>query len=234
MAAVAMLAALVEARTTGRGRYLDVAMCDVLASWAAPLLVAAAAPTLAGPPANWLSGRLVCYHVYRTKDGRYVALGALEQKFWDAFCRAAGCEQLIPAHLTPAVDENPAYRELRAVFAGKSAEEWASFANSVETILAVVRSPGEVLGDEQLAARGVLVAARDGTVPVVGAAVLPATCRSAMPASDAPAHGQHTRVILREIGLSDEDIAALTREGVIALRDGAQSRAPRAKEQEFL
>jgi crotonobetainyl-CoA:carnitine CoA-transferase CaiB-like acyl-CoA transferase len=177
---------------------------------------------------------LVCYHVYRTKDGRYVALGALEQKFWDAFCRAAGCEQLIPAHLTPAVDENPAYRELRAVFAGKSAEEWASFANSVETILAVVRSPGEVLGDEQLASRGVLVAARDGTVPVVGAAVLPATCRSAMPASDAPAHGQHTRVILREIGLSDEDIAALTGEGVIALRDGAQSRAPRAKEQEFL
>jgi formyl-CoA transferase len=120
------------------------------------------------------------------------------------------------------------------VFAGKSAEEWASFAKAVDTILAVVRSPREVLGDEQLASRGVLVAARDGTVPVVGAAVLPAACQSAMPASDAPAHGQHTRVILREIGLSDEDIAALTGEGVIALGDGAQSRAPRAKEQEFL
>jgi alpha-methylacyl-CoA racemase len=222
MAAIAMLAALLEARTTGRGRYLDVAMCDVLASWVAPLLVAAAASALTGPPANWLSGRLVCYHVYRTKDGRYVALGALERKFWDAFCRAAGCERLIPAHLTPALDENPAYRELRAIFAGKSAAEWASFAKAVDTILAVVRSPGEVLVDEQLASRGVLVAARDGTVPVVGAAVLPAACRSAMAAADTPAHGQHTRVILREIGLSDEDIAALAREGVIALGGSAQ------------
>ena len=222
MAAVAMLAALLEARTTGRGRYLDVAMCDVLASWAAPLLVAAAASALTGPPADWLSGRLICYHVYRTQDGRYVALGALERKFWDAFCRAAGCEQLIPAYLTPALDENPAYRELRAVFATKSAADWASFAKTVDTVLAVVRSPGEVLVDEQLASRGVLVAGPDGAVPVVGAAALPASCRRSMTAADTPAHGQHTRVILREIGLLDEDIAALTREGVIAVGGGAQ------------
>ena len=221
MAAVAILAGLLEARTTGRGRYLDIAMCDVLASWAAPLLVAAAASALTGPPADWLSGRLVCYHVYRTKDGRYVALGALERKFWDAFCRAAGCERLIPAHLTPALDDNPAYRELRAMFAGKSAAEWACFAKAVDTVMAVVRSPGEVLVDEHLATRGVLVAAPDGTVPVVGAAVLPATGQRSMAATDAPAHGQHTRVILREIGLPDEDIAALTREGVIAVGEGA-------------
>ena len=221
-AAVAMLAALVEARTTGRGRYLDVAMCDVLASWAAPLLVAAAASALTGPPADWLSGRLICYHVYRTKDGRYVALGALERKFWDAFCRAAGCERLIPAHLTPALDENPAYRELRAVFAAKSAADWASFAKAVDTVLAVVRSPGEVLVDEQLASRGVLVAGPDGAVPVVGAAVLPASCRRSMTAADTPAHGQHSRVLLKEIGLLDEDIAALTRGGVIGVGGGAQ------------
>ncbi len=220
MAAVAMLAGLLEARTTGRGRYLDVAMCDVLASWAAPLLVAAAASALTGPPADWLCGHLICYHVYRTKDGRHVALGALERKFWDAFCRAAGCERLIPAHLTPAVDENPAYRELRALFAVKSAAEWAAFAKAVDTVLAVVRSPEEALVDEQLASRGVLVAGRDGAVPVVGAAVLPAACRRSMTAAGAPAHGEHTRAILREVGLPEEDIAALAREGVIAVGAG--------------
>ena len=221
MAAVAMLAALLEARATGRGRYLDVAMYDVLASWAAPLLAAAAASTLTGPTADWLSGRLICYHVYRTKDSRYVALGALERKFWDAFCRAARCEGLMSAHLTPAVEGNPAYRELREVFAGKSAAEWVAFAKAVDTVLAVVRSPREMLVDEQLASRGVLVAAPDGSVPVIGAAVVPAVSRSAMTPAAAPRHGQHTRVVLSQIGLRDEDIEALRRDGIIAVEGDA-------------
>src|SRR5688572_26660905 len=86
-AVMGILAALFDAARTGRGRHVDVAIADgVLAHAVLPL----AALNQHGhvPPAGQgtLTGGLACYAVYRTADGRFVAVGALERKFWDALC----------------------------------------------------------------------------------------------------------------------------------------------------
>lgn len=220
IAAIGVLAALLRSRATGQGCHVDAAMSDVLISWAAPLLMAAAAPSPTGPPINWLSGGLICYHVYRTADGRHVALGALERKFWEAFCRGAGCERLLPAHLTPASDANPAYRELRSVFAAKRLADWKALADRVDTILMPVRSLREAVDDPQYASRGLFAPGSDPALPLLVGPALRIDGQCSTTWAPAPHHGEHTDAVLRELGVSAPERERLRREGVTAARQG--------------
>ena len=87
--AMGVLAALVDAQRSGRGRYLDVAMTDcALAHSVFPLMAVNETGAPPGRGAGLLSGGVPWYRVYATRDGRYVALAALERKFWAALCRA--------------------------------------------------------------------------------------------------------------------------------------------------
>lgn len=97
---VGLLAAVIDARATGRGRQVDVAMTDaVLAHAIFPLtgMLARRAPPPRG--ADLLSGGVPCYGVYATADGRYMAVGALEWKFWELLCDTLGRPDLKPFHL---------------------------------------------------------------------------------------------------------------------------------------
>ena len=90
-----MLAALVDAKVSGKGRYVDVAMADVVLSHAVlPLVDLLDRGRPAARGTSMLSGGLPCYNVYATGDGRYMAVGALEPKFWHALCDALGCPDL--------------------------------------------------------------------------------------------------------------------------------------------
>ncbi|OHC80123.1 MAG: hypothetical protein A3B62_05125 [Rhodospirillales bacterium RIFCSPLOWO2_01_FULL_65_14] len=89
-AALAITGALVRRAKDGKGAFIDVSLAESMLAWQAWGLTAAAAgakPALAG---NLLSGGAACYQVYRTKDGRFVTLGALEAHFWKNFCEAMG------------------------------------------------------------------------------------------------------------------------------------------------
>src|SRR3954452_7266549 len=102
MAALGILVALRERDRSGEGQLVDVSMADGALSW----LAMVAARTLAEGHAPRrgeleLAGGLVCYRPYRCADG-WVTLGALEPKFWQAFCRGVGREDLIEHHLDPA------------------------------------------------------------------------------------------------------------------------------------
>ena len=95
MAAFGILAALRERDRSGEGQVVDVSMTDGALSW----LAMDAARVLAGaaPPARGrqeLAGGLLCYRPYRCADG-WVALGALEPKFWRAWCEGVGREDLV-------------------------------------------------------------------------------------------------------------------------------------------
>src|SRR5207302_6740762 len=88
---VAILAALRERERTGRGRALDVAMCEGAMQLLLPvlgMLAVGADPQRRGD--DVLSGSRPCYRVYACADGAAVVLGALEPKFWQQFCAAAG------------------------------------------------------------------------------------------------------------------------------------------------
>ena len=95
MAAVGILAALRERDRSGEGQLVDVSMADGSLSWLAMVagryFADGAAPQRGDPE---LAGALVCYRPYACADG-WVTLGALEPKFWAAWCRGVGREDLI-------------------------------------------------------------------------------------------------------------------------------------------
>lgn len=160
-AAEAILAALVQRARTGRGGRIDLSMTDVLMGL---LPTHAALPddpegTLGIPE---LSGRYVCYHIYRTADDRFVSLGALETKFWARFCRALGREAWVDAQFSHAVDENPVYKELCRLFEGRLLAEWKAFSLEVDCCLQPVLSPREAFCSAHAKARR-LVAEESGS-----------------------------------------------------------------------
>lgn len=103
MAAVGILAAVIEARATGRGRHIDVAMTQALLAHAVSPLAFAQMWRSVGveavePHEDLLGGGLPCYGLYPTADGRHLAVGALEFKFWQALCEALGRPQWAAVH----------------------------------------------------------------------------------------------------------------------------------------
>jgi alpha-methylacyl-CoA racemase len=118
---VGLLAAVIDARASGRGRHVDVAMTDaVLAHAVFPL--AGLLARLAPPPrgADLLSGGVPCYGVYATADGRHMAVGALEKKFWDCSATPSGGPTSSPSTSLSARRASRRNAELAAVFAGRS------------------------------------------------------------------------------------------------------------------
>ena len=86
-----------------------------------------AVKAMAYPPIPFLDGSALCYGVYPAKEGR-VALAALEAHLWARFCERAGLSELLYAAFSPAREENPAYRRLRARFLEETAEAWEAWA----------------------------------------------------------------------------------------------------------
>src|SRR5215470_1733185 len=98
--AMGILAALVDAKASGKGRYVDVAMTDAaLAHAVFPLLGFLERGKAPARGTGMLDGGLPCYNVYRTKDGQFMAVGALESKFWVSLCGILGCPDLGEKHI---------------------------------------------------------------------------------------------------------------------------------------
>src|ERR671933_375958 len=117
MAAFGILAALRERDRTGEGQLVDVSMADGALSWLG--MVAAQYFAGGGPPRRGdleLAGSIVCYRPYAASDG-WVTLGALEPKFWQAWCRGVGREDLIDHQFDP--PGSPAHAEVEAGFSGR-------------------------------------------------------------------------------------------------------------------
>ncbi len=218
MAVMGVLVALHERERSGRGQLVDCSMFDGALSW----LAMVAAETLAGGRSArrgelMLAGSLVCYRPYACADG-YVALGALEPKFWSAFCRGVGREDLIEhAFDAPGSD---AHRELCEIFAGRTREQWREFASEHDCCLEPVHDLDEALETELVAAREMVVEIdQPGAVQPVKLLGVPVKL-SRTPGDPArgpgPALGEHSEAILREAGYSAQEIAELLGTGAVA------------------
>ncbi|HKH69331.1 MAG TPA: CoA transferase, partial [Reyranella sp.] len=96
MAAFGIMAALRERDRSGEGQMVDVSMADGSLSWLAMVAAKYFAERVTPKRGDLeLAGSLVCYRPYACADG-YVTLGALEPKFWQAWCRGIGRDDLIP------------------------------------------------------------------------------------------------------------------------------------------
>ncbi len=210
---VGMLAAVLDARATGRGRHVDVAMTDaVLAHAVFPL--ASMLARFAAPPrgADLLSGGVPCYGVYATADGRYMAVGALEWKFWELLCDTIARPDLKPFHLAFGAKGEQARAELATVFAGQPQSHWIARFAEVDCCVTPVLTINEALDNEQALARGMVVEA-DG-IPQFAPPYKLSGYTFAVDRT-APAPGQDSEAILREAGYSDEAVAKLRAQGII-------------------
>ena len=132
-AALAIVAAVEGRRRTGQGRFLDISITGAVL----PL----ALTRLAGVQ---LEGSLACYSLYRTADGKQVSLGALEPKFFSAFCAAVGRPEMLASQYDPARQEE-LRADLAALFARRTRQEWETFFAEVDACGAAVLTPEEAL-----------------------------------------------------------------------------------------
>jgi len=211
--AIGTLACLLEAERTGRGRFVDLAMLDAAASWAAlpwSWYLASGRPPSRG---RWfLTGALACYRVYRTGDGGFLAVGALESKFWSVLCEALGVPELAESQLDPDRQEEMAAR-LAEIFLTRSRDEWVTGLTGLEACVAPVNDIADAVEDPQLVHRG-MVAEAEGR-PVGPGPLVKLSGPARGPLHPAPALGGHTTGVLTAAGFTEQEVAGLRARGVV-------------------
>jgi len=210
---------------SGVGQIVDVSMADGALSWLA--MVAAGhfadgvVPRRGELP---LAGSLICYRPYECADG-WVTLGALEPKFWQAFCRGVGREDLIERQFErPGTD---AHAEVQAIFRARTRAEWEAFAREHDCCLEPVLDLDEALHSELVRAREMVVEidqpGAEQTVRQLGIPVKLARTPGSHARLPGPALGEHTEQALRAAGYSAEEVAELLACGAAA---GAAESSP--------
>jgi alpha-methylacyl-CoA racemase len=214
MAAFGILAALHERERSGEGQLVDVSMTRGAQSWLAMVAARFFADGVVPRRGELeLAGGLPCYRTYACADG-WVALGALEPKFWLAFCAGAGRHDLRDRQFDPGVAA-----ELEAIFAGRTRAEWAAFDAEhgccLEPVLALdealARSPEAVVEVDQ---PGAAAPVRLLGPPVGLSRTPPDGTRPAPPL------GADTDAVLAALGYDAAAIAGLKAAGAVAGADG--------------
>lgn len=160
-AVAGILAAVVSRQRTGQGQLVDVSMADG-ALWMNTMAASAAlaAHRDVAPASEALNGG-AAYDYYPTADGRWLAVGALEPKFWAMFCAAIGAPELAQqAAATP--DEMRALKAtVAAILARRSLADWQAVFADVLCCVDAVLTPTEAVAHPQFAARAMLVQVPD-------------------------------------------------------------------------
>jgi crotonobetainyl-CoA:carnitine CoA-transferase CaiB-like acyl-CoA transferase len=219
--AFGMAAALLKRERTGVGSVVDVSLLAT-AMWTLSSDVLAA---LQGDDPRAAAGRLMVNPVvgtYRTKDGRHIQLVFLEaDRYWADFCRLIGRDDMVDdprfVDLAARRANSPAcIAELEGEFARRTFSEWKELLGRLDAPWAPVQSVAELLTDPQVIANGYIgdVIGEDG--PVYSLPAVPVQFDAhPPPLRRAPEHGEHTEIVLTELGYSWDEITALKESGVL-------------------
>lgn len=211
MAVAGILSAYIARLRTGRGQYIDVSMLDGVVSWMTMLYAQQAAiesPMKRGE--GVLNGGKVCYGVYETMDGLYMSLGALEPKFWQAFCEAVERPELIGKQFAHDPD---VLAEVERIFKGRTQQDWASFFEDKDVCCEAVLESSKVPEHPQIKARGLFISLSRPQAETVGSVGNPLKfpAEKEFPDLAPPGYGEQTLEVLREAGFTGEEIERLER-----------------------
>jgi alpha-methylacyl-CoA racemase len=220
MAVIGILVALRERERSGIGQLVDCSMFDGALSWLA--LVAAEALAGPGTPRRGellLAGALTCYRPYKCADG-YVTLGALEPKFWKAWCVGVGREDLVDHAFDP--PGSATHQAVSAVFAQRTRGQWRAFASEHDCCLEPVLELDEVLDSELVGARAMVVGlGQPGAgrpVNLLGVPIKLSRTPGDPTRAPGPVLGEHTDEVLAAAGFAEPEIAAMHAAGAVAGR----------------
>lgn len=218
-AVIAVLLALIYRNRTGKGQFCDVAMFDGSVALLGYLLAEYWGQGFAPKRGEGVfNGGYACYGYYRTKDGRYVSLGAIEQKFWEGFCNKVGMREYINDNLHP--HKQPEIKDkLTNLFLQKTQQEWMDFLAGSDLCFTPVLTLEEMCEHPQVKNRHMVIkvdhfdgSERDMLVPGVA---IKLSESPGMAQLDFAGLGQHTQEILSSLGFSLEAIEELRQSKVI-------------------
>jgi crotonobetainyl-CoA:carnitine CoA-transferase CaiB-like acyl-CoA transferase len=151
MATIGILLSIIDAKKSGDGQFVDISMLDGAVSWMQTIL-----------PDYWvtqdmpnrgeliLNGGKACYEVYRTKDDRFISVGALEYKFWKNFCKVIGKEELIEQLDEPIERQRMMKAEIQAIILQKASAEWLVLFKGTDACVSPVLTPKEMSENPQI------------------------------------------------------------------------------------
>ncbi|MGD9976281.1 MAG: CaiB/BaiF CoA transferase family protein [Desulfatirhabdiaceae bacterium] len=216
-AVIGILLALVARNQTGNGQYIDISMTDGMVGFLSlPLFfrqVSGQAPKRSDAV---LSHRYACYNTYETADGRYLSIGAVENRFWKRLCEHLG----VPEYTALQYDDTQReaiITDMRDRFRKKTVAEWEADLGDMDICWGKVQNMAEMLEDPMLRAREMVVDVPDrfGTPrPEPGIPVklseTPGSIRK-----PAVGFGQSTTAILQELGYTMEQIDGFQKSGAV-------------------
>jgi crotonobetainyl-CoA:carnitine CoA-transferase CaiB-like acyl-CoA transferase len=215
LGAFSILAALLAREKTGEGQYIDISMLDsAVALNPVSYFEYFLKGKIFGQGGYRLLGSSPCYNIYKTKDGKYITIGALEPKFWANLCKILGREDLIEKQND---ESDEVFNDVQQIFRSKTQAQWNDLLGSEEVCYAPVLNLQEAIEDPQIRHRNMVIDHPNSSKPnlkeigiVPKFSLTPGKIRH-LP----PVPGQHTEEILAEIGIQPSEILQLKSEGVI-------------------
>lgn len=200
---IGVLAALLEARLSGKGQVVDAAIVDGTASLNAMGAAFLASGTFKEErAANLLDGGAPYYDIYETADGKHMSVGALEPQFYEVFVDLLGIREAAPDRF-----DFDRTEELRALIAGRFREktqaEWSAIFDGTDACVAPILPMSEAVHHPHIKDRGTFVE-KDGLVQPSPAPRFSRT-EATLGLPPAPAPGAHTREALTAWGIADVD-----------------------------
>ncbi len=208
-----------ERNPKNEGQYIDISMTDCVFSF---MPMAAAFQFSKGKndgmtkPRNPLHGEVPFYSIYKTKDDKYMSVGAIEVKFWRGVCEGLGRKDLIQKGNALGIEKEEVFREIQNEFLKKTQNEWTEIFSNIDACVMPVKNFSEACEDSQIRSRNMVVDMNHpkfGKIQNVSSPIkysrTPLTIRSL-----APKVGQHTKEILKELNYTEEDIKNLIKSGI--------------------
>jgi alpha-methylacyl-CoA racemase len=226
--ALGIMFALFARERTGRGQHVDVSYLDT------SVALLAATPNMRffwsdgqAPKrgAGFLGGSYPYYAIYDTLDGKLLTIGCTEPWLWENFCKAIQRPDLArfarkPDQFVRAAnaEEIKAREEIQAILRTRTRDEWWDYLVKADVCVGKVYEPEEMVRDPQLQARDMVVELQHpihGKITEFGVPIklsdTPGSVRHA-----APTAGEHTDEVLRELGLSADEVRGLRSNRVVA------------------
>lgn len=171
-AIIGILLALIHRNQTGEGQFVDIGMMDGVLSWLQTLLpgyLNANDEPRRGE--QMLDGGKAYYNIYETKDGRHLAVGAVEAKFWSAFCEIIEREDLITEQHVPPQEQRQMQQEVQGIIKTKTLAEWTEIFEPIDACVSPILTFAEMEENPQIQAREMIETFEDeklGAVKHIG------------------------------------------------------------------